>query len=215
MSEYLTDEEQIALIKRWLKNYGPAILLGLLLAIGSTLGWQYWQNYKSNQSNQASMLYYSLFQKTSSKETDALLTDQQIQTIAELETNYTHTPYAGLAGLILAKNNVVQNKLPDAAKNLAWVVAHGSTKPIQQIARIELARILIAENQAQNALETLSTVTDASYEGLIAEIKGDAEVALKNPQAARKNYELAKALLPPSSADHQWLDMKLSNLPLS
>ncbi len=43
MTEYLTEQEQVELLKNWIKQYSLVILAGVLIAAIGISGWRYWQ----------------------------------------------------------------------------------------------------------------------------------------------------------------------------
>ena len=57
LTDYLTEQEQIQQLKNWLKQYGPTIIAGVVLALGMSWGWHYYQNYRNNILAQASLVY--------------------------------------------------------------------------------------------------------------------------------------------------------------
>ena len=44
VDEYLTDEQQAEVVKRWLRQNGLFMVLGVVLGLGGLFGWNSWQD---------------------------------------------------------------------------------------------------------------------------------------------------------------------------
>lgn len=203
----MTEQEQIQQLKAWVKQYGPAIIGGIVLALVISFGWRYWQSYQDRILTHASGVYDELL--TMRAQQNGAGTQVQAE---KLLRNYPKTPYAQMASLMLAREAVQQKNYKEAITRLNWVIDHSKDKGLRQIARTRIARILIADNKPQEAITLLDKVDDKSFMGLINEIKGDAYLALNNPAAARTAYKKAVEELPAMEAARPILQMKLENL---
>jgi predicted negative regulator of RcsB-dependent stress response len=110
-----------------------------------------------------------------------------------LMDKFSSTPYASLAALLSAKELVSQNKLPGALTQLQWIIKNSNEKRLQQIARINAARILLAQNNSVAAMNEIKTVNDKNFEPLIHWIKGDIYTKENNAEKARAEYSDAKS----------------------
>lgn len=211
METYMTDEEQVERIKKWLNEYASTIIVSILIVVIGTFGWRYWAEKKDTIRMQASNAYMQLLSSTMDKNSDAFQVKAQSESIMK---NYASTPYAKLAALILAKQEVELGDQARAMKELQWVMQTASTNSLKQIARNRLARIYIASGQANMALTQLQTVNDKAYLSAIDAIRGDAYVALGNTQLARMAYQSALTALSEKDESRAMLQMKLSDLPV-
>lgn len=207
MNVYMTEEEQIQMMKRWWKDYGSTVISTILMFVIAYFGWQWWQRREVTIATQASVAYEQLLQ-------DAANNDQTgIQAHANsIISQYSKTPYADLAALFLAREHIANKEYPEATKHLNNVVKNANSKAIQQIARIRLARVYMAEKQFDTALNTLKQVDDKSFQPLISEVKGDIYLASGDNALARKAYESAIQDFPNASVSRPILQMKLDNL---
>ena len=57
MSEYLSEEEQIAKMKSWWDDNGTFLIGSIVIAILAIGGWRYYDGYRVDQSHQASRAY--------------------------------------------------------------------------------------------------------------------------------------------------------------
>lgn len=207
MSGYNTsDQEQIQLLKDWWKKYGTTVLMGLMVFFIANFSWQFWQNYHRKYVDGASLMYTQMLSMLQLKKAD------EAQLLGEqLFKDYRRTPYASLAGLILAKEAVEQQKLDVALTQLQWVIKHAANNNLKQIAKIRAARILFADHKNQDALALLSKVDDQGYLAAIAELRGDILLALGNAAAAKTAYQEALAHSP-KEVQSPLLKMKLARL---
>ncbi len=211
MNDYMTEQEQIEQLKGWIKQYGPTILLGVVLAMVLVTGWQYWQSRQNNKLYHASGIYDQMLDARSQPGKSTL---EKTATPADrLMSNYPKTPYAPLAALMLARNAVAKQDFPAAIKQLHWVIDHSKNHSLQQIARVRIARIQIAQQQPAAAIESLNTVSDSGFAGLIAEIKGDAYMKLHDLAKAKAEYQVALQALPSDEVtERPLIQMKLDNI---
>lgn len=207
MNVYASDQEQIQLIRDWWKKYGSSVILGLTIAIVGSFGWRYWQQHTTARAQQASALYEQMLAMQ--------MTHQQPQfnlVANNLIKNYTSTPYATLAGLMQADNAISQQDLSIATQKLQWVSQHAKDNKLKQIATIRLARVLLAQNQPQQALQVLQKVHDKSFMSAVNIVKGDALVATGDKNAARIAYQNALDNLPENATIRPLVQMKLNDL---
>jgi predicted negative regulator of RcsB-dependent stress response len=207
LTEYLTEQEQVELLKQWIKQYSLVILAGLLLSLVTITGWRWWQARQVRILNHASAIFDEML--TARAQNDAA--NIQIQS-DKLVSQYSKTPYAQMAAFMLSRDAVYQKKYGEAEKQLNWVIEHSGIASFRQIARIRLARIYINDNKADEALKVLKTVDDKSFNGLTDEVRGDAQLAANNPDKAREAYKLALQELPNAEVIRPLLQMKYDNL---
>lgn len=207
MTEYLTEQEQIELLKQWVKQYSLVILAGLVLSLITITGWRYWQARQQRILSHASAIYDEMLTARAQNNMNAI----QVQS-NKLFSHYTKTAYAQFAAFMLARDAIMQKAYPEAEKQLQWVIDNSDTSSFRQIARTRLARLLINEKHPDQALTVLNTVDDSNFNGLIDEVKGDAYVALKDTAKASVAYQQALKELPNAEVTRPILRMKYDNL---
>lgn len=209
MSEY-TEEEQIARIKEWWQQNGKPLLAGGALAIVIVFGWQAWQQHQAKQSQASSMLYQQLLETTvlPSGQVDA---QQVASLLAELKKVNANNAYTQYGQLLAAKVAVDNNRLDDAAVELNAILQKPANPTLQELARQRLARVLLAQEKAQQALQLLEAEVQPAFAATREELRGDALVVLERPAEARQAYLQAQQALP-SDATVGDLLMKLDNL---
>lgn len=207
MTEYLTEQEQIELLKNWIKQYSVVILAGVVIAIVAISGWRYWQQRQNKILSHASAVYDEML--TMRAQNDAKSTLVQAK---KLFSHYSKTTYGPMAALMLARQATLKKDYPEAKKQLQWIIDHSDIASIRQIARIRLARLFIAEHNAQEAISLLEKVEDPNFNGLTNEIRGDAYLTQKNIKMARESYQKALSDLPNAEEIRPLLQMKYDNL---
>jgi predicted negative regulator of RcsB-dependent stress response len=207
LTDYLTEQEQIELLKNWIKQYSLVILAGVVLAMLAISGWRYWQQRQNKILTHASAIYNEMLTMRSQNNVAATLTQAK-----KLLSRYPQTTYAQLAALMLTKNASFTKDYPEAEKHLNLVITGSNISSLRQIARLRLAKIFIAQNKAEDALQQLKTVDDKRFIGLIDEVRGDAYLAMQNTHNARQAYQKALEELPDADVLSPVLRMKYDNL---
>lgn len=205
-----TEEEQIAQLKDWWQRNGKPLLTGGALALAVVFGWQAWQKYQSNQSQGASIVYQQLLETAldPSGTPDAA---KVAELAGKLKSDFGGTHYAQYGSLFVAKVAVESGKLDDAATELKAVLDKPADATLGEISRQRLARVLAAQNKAEDALKLLDGDADKAFLASREELKGDLLVQLGRADDAHSAYEKAKAALSDEAAVGG-LQLKLDDL---
>ena len=207
MTDYLTEQEQIELLKNWIKQYSLVIIAGACIAIIAITGWRYWQQRQNKILSHASAVYDEMLTMRAQNNSAATITHAK-----KLYDHYAQTTYGHIAALMLAREAINNKKYMEGKNYLNWVINHSRIASIRQIARLRLARLLIAEQKPDEALHILSKNNQNSFDGLTDEIRGDAYLVMKNKEMARKSYQRALSELPNAEVIRPLLQMKYDNL---
>lgn len=188
MEIYETEEEQLDALKRWWKENGQSTIIGLVLGIAVILGWNYWQDHKKAQAEQASSLYSQLILAIETEKKDSA------EKLAErIREQHPKTEYAAYSGLLLAKLKVQQGDVAKA-QTILKDIATGSNKELSNIAKIRQVRLMLASGQYEQGLQLINDVdpaTSSSFSGNYDELVGDLYVALDRLDQARSSYQKA------------------------
>ena len=186
MDIHRSEEEQVEALKRWWDRNGRAVIVGVAVFVALVLGWRGWVQYQQGQSQNASILYERMLGAVESEET-AKAREHGRSLIGE----YGGTPYAGLAGLYLARLAVDEDKLEAAAGHLQWVMDNTDMAGIGHTARVRLARVRLAQDRADAALALVEGEAPAGFEGVYAEARGDILAARGDTEGAGEAYDRA------------------------
>jgi predicted negative regulator of RcsB-dependent stress response len=205
--EYLTDDEQLDAVKRWVAEYAPVLIVGALLGVGGYFGYQYYETYRNTQGLKAAAQFALM---TAAMQSQDLTKPRQI---AEgLIKDFPSSPYADHARLAIARMDVEDRQDDKAAAALTEVMNNSKDAELKQIARLRLARVLIDEGKPDESLKTLAEGTPGSFAGRYHEVRGDALYAKKEFAAAITEYKSALAAGEASGVDSALLELKLADL---
>jgi predicted negative regulator of RcsB-dependent stress response len=203
---YETEEQQVEALKEWWKENGTPLIVGAVLGLAGFGGWKYWQQQQVAYQVGASDLY--------SQVTEALKTEAKTglaESAQAVKTQFPDSSYAVLSALHLAKIAVDETDLDNAAAELSWVVTNHSDNEMAAVAKIRLARILIQQQKADEALTLVSMDQESGYYALASLVKGDALMALDKKADALVAYQAASSDLS-IAARHPSLQLKIDEL---
>lgn len=205
MEGYATEEQQVEAIKKWWKQNGTNVVTGGLLVLALFFGGRAWFDYRDGQSEAASVEYEAMMQSMRAGEKDAVFSrgDTLLQ-------KYSGTPYATLAAFALARVKLEQKDPVAAEAHLRWVLANNSEDGIQNITKLRLARVLLAQDKHEEALKMIPSDT-SSFKSAFEEVKGDIYLAKGDKEAAQSAYSQALLALPADSNNNALLQMKLDD----
>jgi len=206
MNEYETEEQQVEALKKWWKENGTSLIVGLFVGVSVLFGWRYYMNQKSVHSVQASDMYMQVMQNVALKTIDDKTTDLNNQLI----NDYADTPYAALSSLALAKYEYEKGDVEAAVTQLELAKKHANDDITKQIANLRLAGLLIEQKKYEDALALLNTSHDAAYDAQYEELKGDLFMAKGDIAQARIAYDKAIDLQGLDAS--KWLKLKRQNL---
>ncbi|MDX1697340.1 MAG: tetratricopeptide repeat protein, partial [Thiohalobacterales bacterium] len=112
-----TEEQQVEELKKWWKENGSAIVTGVVLGLAILFGTRAWFSWQEGKAQQASVVYNLMMQMAEQGDSKTA-TDNADRLIAD----YSGTPYASLASLLLARFRTEEGNLDAARAQLQWVV---------------------------------------------------------------------------------------------
>lgn len=199
---YSSEEEQIEAIKKWWRENGTAVMVGVVVGFGALFGWQGWQKYKISQAESASAVYINVMNALSAGagKPDSLKSIEA--SVNDLQKDYADTPYASLASLAGAKVAVQSDDLATAKSRLQWVIDNANQPELADVARLRLARIHLIASEWDAAAKLLNRHYPESFSATVNEMLGDMHAAQGNASEALEAYNRAlSAETPPSNRD--------------
>lgn len=207
MSVYMTEEEQLATIKKWWDKYSNILTLVLSLLLLVFAGFKYWSWHQEKIIAQASTAYEHLMLAFSNQD------NKGIRSYAnQLVSDYGQTVYADAAHLALAKLEVNKEHYDKALKSLSHVAKRSKIGALRQVAKLRMARLLTAQKVYDKALVELSVLDDKVYMPLVSELKGDIFAATGQYQQAMKSYKEAITGARTNGLANLFLEMKTNEL---
>jgi predicted negative regulator of RcsB-dependent stress response len=182
----LEEQEQLAELKAWWKQYGNLVLLVIVAASLAVAGWGGWRWYQRNQAAQASALYDTLAKAVGAGDAKALR-----DAGGALTEGYPGTLYASMGALAAARFHFERNELKSAKAQLQWVLERSPSEEYREIARLRLAHVLLDEKAYDEALKVLEAKPLDAYAAQVAVLRGDVLLARNQPAEAKAAYRLA------------------------
>ena len=141
-----TDEQRLETIKAWWKENASSVITGLLLGLALLFGAKSWFAYQDRKAEEASNIYVTLTSALARGE-EGLVNDRAGVLIGE----YSSSPYATLAALVLAKMKLDQGELQAAHAQLQWALDKAGSEALRPLVRLRLARVMMAEGNLDGA----------------------------------------------------------------
>lgn len=208
MEAYSSEQEQIEAFKKWWKENGSSVITGLLLGLAVIFGTRAWFGYQDRQEEAASHLYEQFMLSLQRGETETL--DQAGDALV---SEHSSSPYAALAALGLARQQIELGEQAAARAQLQWVLERDTSDAITHSARLRLVRLLVAMEDYEAAGTLLSQYqAPQEYVHLYSELRGDLALARGDRQAARAAYREALEQMPEDAPTRPLVNLKLEDL---
>ena len=197
-----TEEQQVERIKEFWQEHGKGLVAGAIIGFGLFYGWRYYDAQTiANQESASEQFEVVSAQLAEGGEEAAVAAQDFLQ-------NSGDSSYAMLAAFALAQQAVEQNDYATAVSALQHVRDNGELT-LRSIADVRQARILLAQQQYDAALNALNTEKAQGFGSVVAELRGDVLLAQGDQDGAREAYQAAV-----DSAENisGTLQLKLDNL---
>jgi len=207
MAEELTDDEQVEALKRWWKENGTAIVVGIIIGVSAIVGFWKWNQYVENQALAASLEYDNFSQAVIENTPEAIE-----KSFAVLKAEYADTTYAALAALLYASYEYDRKNTEKSVEYLRWAQQHPGHDAILNVAQIRLAKLLVSLDKLDEAFSLVDKVKEPAFDAQYAEIKGDIYSKRGEQALARSSYQLALASSDLNGKQREFVQMKLDDL---
>jgi predicted negative regulator of RcsB-dependent stress response len=201
-----TDEEQVEKLKQWWKENGRAVVAGIVIGVGSLIGYRYWIDYQETNAEQASSHFTQMVNAIEVGNSDAA--DEQAN---KLLNEYASSEYATMARFALAKILVEAEDYDKAQDHLQQIIGNAGDSPLSYVARQRLATIQLQMAKYDLGLKTLSIDFPEQFGASIEELKGDLFASQGNKAEAVDAYLKAQQSQP-GPANTEFLQQKLDDL---
>lgn len=211
MSDLYDTNEQSEVVKKWLRENGSAIVMGLVLAFGLMFAFKQWQAWETGKRQQASAEYQVLLSHLGLDNLDAAVPNYEV-----LKDQYPKSAYTAMASMMMAKARLQAGQSDLAASALTHAMNNAEPEPVQVIARERLARIRLSQGDTEGAMQLLDEVkSEAGFEAQFAEIRGDIYLARGESELAIESYQSSLDQLEDRVGNRELLIMKLEALGVS
>ena len=207
MDAYSSETQQIEEIKKWWRENGLSVVLGLTLGVSGIFGWRYWQDVKTEQAEAASVLYSDMIAAIVNENTTEAR-DYADRILAD----YRNTTYGVFALLALTRLAVVDNDLDAAETHLRQALKQNKDASFSHVIRIRLIRILISQDKLNEASSLLNRQETGEFASGYDELMGDISALQGDIESARDSYQQAINKARSGGRDISTLELKLNNI---
>jgi predicted negative regulator of RcsB-dependent stress response len=205
--DVLDEHEQGEVVQKWLRENAISIAVGVLLGLVLIFGWQQWKAHRLRHDAEAAAQFQALSDAVEAKR------DDEVTTIAGvLRKDYSGTVYSVLAAMYQADQASSKSDLPAAAAALGWAQEHAGVGSLKSLAALRLARVKLAQGDADGAVKLVDGVPKDEYSSLGGEIRGDAFAKLGRADDARAAYQDALSHLDAQASNRSFVQMKLDDI---
>lgn len=189
MSEHYADQDQVDALKAWWKEYGTAVIVGVVAGALIISSFRYWNYYKTSQGEKASAIYEQLLKDVSVGKLDSADKSAKV-----LISDYTISPYPAISSLMLANVYIEKKKYSKAKEYLQSAINVANDNAMMHVARLRLARIIFSqEGNANEALTLIDGKESNGFSSQYAELKGDIYMSTGKVAEAANSYSQALA----------------------
>lgn len=202
-----TEDQQLEDLKKWWKENGSSIITGVVIGLAVLFGTRSWFTWQERTAQNASVIYSVMMREAESG--DASVASENAATLI---ADFSGTPYASIAALLLARYRIEDNELDAAKSQLQWVLDNESSDEIRTTASVRLARVLVSLADYDGALALLDEIETDGQQGLVSEVRGDIYTLRGDSQQAVDAYSEALLLLPADSPARNIVLLKYDNV---
>jgi predicted negative regulator of RcsB-dependent stress response len=203
IDDYYNEEEQWERVKRWLRENGPWLIAGVIIGLGALAAWRWYEAYVERRHVEASVAYSEILQTLERGDRVAA-----IKAVDELREEYGSSAYADQGDFLGARIHVDTNELGKAVDRLTRVMTGSDDPQLQLLARVRLARVQIAQNNADAALKTLDGAKPGGFAARFDEVRGDALLAKGDRAGALAAWRKAEAAAGSDGAQPTTVDLE-------
>ena len=204
---HFAEDEQTEKIRHWWKKNGAAIIVGLVLGVGSVAGYQGWGVYQTRQAEAASDLYQAMLRSLVNE-----ARTQVRESADRLISKYGSTAYADAASLMLARLDVEAGQLEQAGHHLSRVIDHSKDSAMQHVAKLRLVTLALDQGDLKWADRLLASQPTGGFESRYDELRGDVFAVRNDLNNARNAYQSALENAAVGSVAAQILARKLNSV---
>jgi predicted negative regulator of RcsB-dependent stress response len=195
IDEILDEHEQSIRVQEWLRRNAGGLLGGILLGLAAVAGWRWWQQHEA----QARMHEADTFQSAvEAIDRDGVKASARVQALPA-------GIYRSLASLRLAK---AQAEAKDSAAAIATLrSAMPEEAALKAVFERRIAMLQIDSGKAADALRSLQ-----GDDAPTLDLRGDAQFALGQVDAARESYRKALAKTEVGSPQRRLIELKYTQV---
>ncbi|MCA1778717.1 MAG: tetratricopeptide repeat protein [Xanthomonadaceae bacterium] len=202
--ELYDEHEQSERVRKWLRENGFSIGMGIALALAGIFGWRQWQDYQSGQVVLANE-YYTTIQR----ELDEGRSESAVEQFDAMRDAVGQHGYVALAGMLIAADHVAADQPEQAAATYQILLDAGKWNSLEPLIRVRMALVEAASGQSEQGLARLQGEPAVGYEALWHETRGDLLFELGRLSEAVEAYASAADQLRGEGSSFRTVEIKL------
>ncbi len=206
MELYNSEEEQVEALKAWWDKNGKSVLVAIAVVLLGVFGWKNWQQQQHTQAENGAMGLQKVLDSLQSNP------DATLEVGRTLTSEASGTVYSTMASLAMARAAVEKDDLDGAAAHLEAAINSASQPELQEVARLNLSRVLLAQGKNDEALRQLLSGQAGAMQAAYDELRGDIMLAQGKTKEARDAYINALTGFRDSAEKKELVQLKLDDL---
>ncbi|MFT6140410.1 MAG: putative negative regulator of RcsB-dependent stress response [Psychromonas sp.] len=183
---YETEEQQVIAIKSWWKENGNILMIAAVIGLAGLWGWRFYNESVITGQEEASQAYSEMLVNFESQGGEVGLDNIRVF-IADNQNNN----YGVLASLLLAKEAVQQKDFALAKTQFLQLQSQNEYAPLNAIINLRLARVEGQLGEYEQALNTLTLITEPSFLAKANQVKGSIYLKMGDTEKARNAFQNA------------------------
>jgi predicted negative regulator of RcsB-dependent stress response len=210
VDEYLSEREQADQLRNWLRENWIWLVAGVALTLAGYYGYRWWESRQASRAVAAGQRFEAMLDAIG-----AGRLEDGVKIAGEVTGEFADTPYADQATLVLARLDVDAGDFSAAEAKLARV-ADGSKDPdLRTVARLRLARVLLAQGRYDDALAALDKAKAPAIDARVLELRGDVKLAQGDRAGALDQWRQAESAVAADPAAAGQIDAELLQLKIA
>jgi predicted negative regulator of RcsB-dependent stress response len=178
-----TEEQQLDEIRHWWSEHGRTVIAGVVLGLGTVIGWTSWRNYQESTAEELSARYDTIVNAATTTDYD------QVRDLTnELIADHPKSSYAALSALVAAHAAYNSDDAATTERLLSWAIDNASSFDVANVARLRLAKVISQKGEFDRALTLLDAIDTEDFAALRLESRGDVLGAKSDLSAAEAAY---------------------------
>jgi predicted negative regulator of RcsB-dependent stress response len=207
VDEFLSEREQAEQLRNWLRENWIWLVAGVALTVGGYYGYRAWESRQASRAVDAGQRFAAMLDAIGANRRD-----EGLRLAGELAGDFSDTPYADQAKLLLARLDVDSGDFAAAEKRLTEVAGASDDPDLRIVARLRLARVQMAQGRYDDAIRSLDAVAAPAVAARVLELKGDVRLAQGDEAAALADWRKARKAAEADPAAARQVDMELLQL---
>ena len=181
MSDEYTEEEEKLL--SWFKDNLKSMLIGLFAGIFLILAYKYYIDYQDQITSNLSFEYETTLNNYREGNVEYLLEKDK-----QLSQDHPSNIYTNLINLYSVKIFVNNKEIDKAFDKLNFIISNSSSQHIKMIAQIRKTRLMISNNQLNEAKSLIKTIDPYEKNYILVELLGDIYYKDGEIELAKQKY---------------------------